>query len=661
MPVVPRYQDQVSPQGLPGVDVPTTVPDGALGNPQGITAFNKPIAVSMQVFAEEKKKADELATQKAYDESIRLKNALEWDPQSGAMLTKGENSFGVIDQYKPKLEQGYDAIESRLTPAQQEIFKPIRMRLSTDFESGLQRHIAGETKRYEIEQFQSTIQVTSEDTILNAYTQDPQVGIGRVRQATQRFSAYLGLPSAKAREIELQEVSKLNLGLIKKYVDDGSIALARQHYAKATSRQLPQGMHAPGNLDLSKRPNVTNPEGGYSTVFSMGISRNGKEIVIPRVVGDKILSPEDAIKHFDETGENLGEFDSRQAADEYAKTLHEDQEMKLYGDNYVTPSSSPTGLTAQDSADAKQLLDKSGTKAEAQALTFQIVDSSSSLTEARKKVREATGDNVELYDETMQRVEQGFYDRERARQLDGRKRFQSAMNKATKYNDPDAIPDSEWFSLEPEQQQAIIQTTQQLRNNRFIQTNQKRFGEIMDELSDPRTQVEAAKKDYTIDRPNLSDGDYAVVEDLAAGIRQQEKKALDSVNKWLTTSVKAKSILESNGIDTSPDNKIDADKTSEFIRVFHSRAMEEQSRTGRWPDDKWLTETLDTMMMQVEKSGSWYNDPDVRYYQVKPNEKLVIPDDVLKRIDAGLRARKIPITEKARQERYRYFLEKSKQ
>jgi hypothetical protein len=85
------------------------------------------------------------------------------------------------------------------------------------------------------------------------------------------------------------------------------------------------GLLQKGNLDLSNRPNVKNPEaGGRSSVWSItiGEEQNGKEVtvLIPRIREDgKIMSVADAIKHYEKNGKHMGKFNTREEADRYSK------------------------------------------------------------------------------------------------------------------------------------------------------------------------------------------------------------------------------------------------------------------------------------------------------------------------------------------------------
>ena len=92
------------------------------------------------------------------------------------------------------------------------------------------------------------------------------------------------------------------------------------------------GMVEPGNIDLTKRPVVRNSDGSISTVRSMSFqeTEGGPEVLIPTVVKDRVVSPEEAIKHYQKTGEHLGKFETSEEATSYAEKLHEEQ-AKMYG------------------------------------------------------------------------------------------------------------------------------------------------------------------------------------------------------------------------------------------------------------------------------------------------------------------------------------------
>jgi muramidase (phage lysozyme) len=91
-----------------------------------------------------------------------------------------------------------------------------------------------------------------------------------------------------------------------------------------------KGMVTPGNIDLAARPVVKNEDGSISTVRSMSFNEDGKEILVPTVSPDgKIMTDDEAIDLYHQTGQNLGVFADAGAADAYATALH-DAQAKYY-------------------------------------------------------------------------------------------------------------------------------------------------------------------------------------------------------------------------------------------------------------------------------------------------------------------------------------------
>jgi hypothetical protein len=90
------------------------------------------------------------------------------------------------------------------------------------------------------------------------------------------------------------------------------------------------GMIERGNLDLNHRPVVGMPDGSIATVRSITIEEDGQYILIPTISKDgRVLTNDQAIEEYHNTGEHLGVFNSEEAADKYANELHESQ-AKLY-------------------------------------------------------------------------------------------------------------------------------------------------------------------------------------------------------------------------------------------------------------------------------------------------------------------------------------------
>ena len=94
-----------------------------------------------------------------------------------------------------------------------------------------------------------------------------------------------------------------------------------------TSPQNAEGLVVPGNINIHQRPVVRNADGSISTVRSMTFTNpDGSAVLVPSVIeGRGTVSPPEAYRYYQQTGQHLGVFDTPEAADAYAQSLHEQQ------------------------------------------------------------------------------------------------------------------------------------------------------------------------------------------------------------------------------------------------------------------------------------------------------------------------------------------------
>lgn len=138
------------------------------------------------------------------------------------------------------------------------------------------------------------------------------------------------------------------------YIRDLALADARSVVRGSPAPDgVPNGLFQAGNIDLAARPVVTNADGSISTVRSMSFEEDGKEILVPTVSpAGRTLTDDKAIDLYHQTGQHLGKFDTPEAANSYAESLHNAQ-AKYYGAGQADVANVMLVPTAETSADIR--------------------------------------------------------------------------------------------------------------------------------------------------------------------------------------------------------------------------------------------------------------------------------------------------------------------
>ncbi|OVZ82186.1 hypothetical protein [Yersinia kristensenii] len=348
MPTVPTYQRQTQ----------TEAAEPQIANiqysPDNFGAGLAQVADrATNIFAQEKAKYDDSQLQ----DSVLKLNAGMQSIQTEQNQLQGQNAMGsapaAIQKYHELAgEIGITIPENRRRDWQRQV-------------EGGALQLNGVTERHEFNQIQQYRQGQQQAIIANGVTSaeglyaDPvayKLNGARTRESIQTYGQSQGWSSEeiRAKQDDFTQKSALAAANALNGADYTAMLIQNGEPSDvAGSMRVPRseqyggqpgkikGMSVSGNINLYNRPKVKNEDGSISTVRTISIESDGKEVLIPTVSDDgQILSDDDAIALFEKTGKHLGMFDNADDATAYAESLHNDQ-AKLYTS---TDSSAPRGI-----------------------------------------------------------------------------------------------------------------------------------------------------------------------------------------------------------------------------------------------------------------------------------------------------------------------------
>lgn len=380
------------------------------------------------------------------------------------------------------------------------------------------------------------------------------------------------------------------------------------------------GMIEPPNIDLDNRPTVQNADGSISTIRSITIEEDGRQVLIPTVSKEgTILSNDDAIALYRKTGDHLGKFATPEAAEEYAQLLHNRQARYVDGD----------------------------------------ADSGNELTENEAMAQIKKIQDPELRDAVQQRVmgEMG-----RLKQISSDERAQknathkaaveqayaNATDRVTATHLLSAISPTDWALMTPEMQKSTTAYAKTISEGKKVETDLNVFLPLLKMAGNPDSQTEFAKIDFNGRKylNTVSEAHRIQLTEMQAAILKGNKDEINkAVHPLRSMDQMVDSVLIAKGYDpNSKDPDVRAKINSLWTRL-DAAATEKKRETKR----DFLTsgeqqEIVDRIQIQDGESH-WFKADVPAVFELTPTSSPVSPADRTRAIQI-LRDRGLDITER---------------
>lgn len=229
MPTVPTYQSvdparRVAPAGVPSVRLDPNAPIEAFGGGgQNVQAAGEHVAsAALRIGEEEKTKADQVAVLNADMKLSALETRLLWEPNTGAMNQRGQNVLSVPGQIRDAWKKETEPIYEGLTPDQKLSVKKMDVNRFDSMNANVQRHMAGEMKQFEDTVLDSYIKNETEGAVGDHTNADRiSLSISRIHAAVWDYAKRNGLPEEWIKLKTSDSESKINAGVIGRYLDNG--------------------------------------------------------------------------------------------------------------------------------------------------------------------------------------------------------------------------------------------------------------------------------------------------------------------------------------------------------------------------------------------------------------------------------------------------------
>lgn len=173
MPIqVPRYEPQVGMSKEPNVQVTQSAPLSSFGGGQGLAQVGGELSklgdTVAKVHDQERQMANQMVVDEFNSKLTQAKNKLIFDPENGLMARRGKDAFGAPEEFDERYKKEVEGLQGMLSNDEQRFMaQKLINNHKDDLDGNIQRHVFGETKRYDDESTKASIDAAKDDAVYN--------------------------------------------------------------------------------------------------------------------------------------------------------------------------------------------------------------------------------------------------------------------------------------------------------------------------------------------------------------------------------------------------------------------------------------------------------------------------------------------------------------
>jgi hypothetical protein len=226
----------------------------------------QPIDVSPAIHAltriidEEQQKVDQTVILGADAKLASLSNQLLYDPQTGALLSRGQDAVKANRDALDTWQRESSAIETSLSENQRVAFQRVLANRSDDLGRVLAQHSAREVQQTKIDAAQANVDAERTATLQNYATTGDlsrvQLGIEHQRTALTLAGSLVGAPQEVTNRVIAQEISRIHTGVLSEMIAKDQDLAASKYFQAHLNELEPETL-----LELQKHIDVASLRG----------------------------------------------------------------------------------------------------------------------------------------------------------------------------------------------------------------------------------------------------------------------------------------------------------------------------------------------------------------------------------------------------------------